>query len=88
ADRMGYRNRAVLLAHGRQEIETRIGREFERIGALVTHELQDYPTLQRKLLDARLRRAPRRRDRRANRSRRRSRRIPGRRGRAKRNRPG
>lgn len=51
ADRMAYRNRAVLLAHGRQEIETRIEREFERIGALVTRELQGYPTLQRKLLD-------------------------------------
>jgi hypothetical protein len=85
---MAYRNRAVLLAHGRQEIETRIEREFERIGALVTRELQGYPTLQRKLVDARLRRAPRRRDRRASRSRRRSRRIPGRRGRTKRDRPG
>jgi hypothetical protein len=41
----------VLLAHGRQEVETRIEREFERIGALVTRELQGYPTLQRKLLD-------------------------------------
>ncbi|HEX6298452.1 MAG TPA: hypothetical protein VFZ74_17935 [Burkholderiales bacterium] len=51
ADRMAYRNRAVLLAHGRQEIETRVEREFERIGALVTRELQGYPTLQRKLLD-------------------------------------
>jgi hypothetical protein len=51
ADRMAHRNRAVLLAHGRQEVETRIEREFERIGALVTRELQGYPTLQRKLLD-------------------------------------
>ena len=51
ADRMAYRNRQVLLAHGRQEVETRIEREFERIGALVTRELQGYPTLQRKLLD-------------------------------------
>ena len=34
ADRMAHRNRAVLLAHGREEIETRIEREFERIGAL------------------------------------------------------
>jgi hypothetical protein len=51
ADRMAYRNRAVLLAHGKQEVGTRIEREFERIGALVTRELQGYPTLQRKLLD-------------------------------------
>lgn len=46
-----YRNRAVLLAHGRLEVGQRIEREFERLGALVTRDLQGYPTLQRKLLD-------------------------------------
>jgi hypothetical protein len=51
ADDMQYRNRAVLLAHGRQEVGSRIEREFERLGALVTRDLQGYPTLQRKLLD-------------------------------------
>jgi hypothetical protein len=45
------RNRAVLLAHGRQEVGQRLEREFERLGALVTRDLQGYPTLQRKLLD-------------------------------------
>ena len=45
------RNRAVLLAHGRQEVGQRIEREFERLGAIVTRDLQGYPTLQRKLLD-------------------------------------
>src|ERR1700704_6607995 len=51
ANDMTQRNRAVLLAHGRQEVGQRIEREFERLGALVTRDLQGYPTLQRKLLD-------------------------------------
>src|SRR5438067_4700173 len=45
------RNKAVLLAHGRQEVGQRVEREFQRLGALVTRDLQGYPTLQRKLLD-------------------------------------
>src|SRR5919201_4176183 len=45
------RNKAVLLAHWRQELGARIEREFERLGAIVTRDLQGYPTLQRKLLD-------------------------------------
>ena len=51
ADEMRQRNRAVLLAHGRQETGSRVEREFERLGALVSRDLQGYPTLQRKLLD-------------------------------------
>jgi hypothetical protein len=51
ADEMKQRNKAVLLAHGRQEAGQRIEREFERLGAMVQRELQGYPTLQRKLLD-------------------------------------
>src|SRR5262245_13280673 len=51
ANDMRARNRAVLLAHGRQETGVRIEREFERLGALVERDLQGYPTLQRKLLD-------------------------------------
>src|SRR5689334_6511285 len=51
ADDIHYRNRAVLLAHGRQEVGGRIEREFERLGAQVARDLQGYPTLQRKLLD-------------------------------------
>src|SRR5438067_5123968 len=45
------RNKAVLLAHGRTEVGQRIERELERLGAIVTRDLQGYPTLQRKLLD-------------------------------------
>jgi hypothetical protein len=45
------RNRQVLLAHGREEAEQQITREFERISALVTRDLEGYPALQRRLLD-------------------------------------
>ena len=45
------RNKAVLLAQGRQEAGHRIEREFERLGTLVNRDLQGYPALQRKLLD-------------------------------------
>jgi hypothetical protein len=51
AAEMKERNKAVLLAHGKQETGQRIEREFERLGALVERDLQGYPTLQRKLLD-------------------------------------
>jgi hypothetical protein len=51
AQDMKERNRAVLLAHGRLEVGSRIEREFERLGAVVRRDLQGYPTLQRKLLD-------------------------------------
>jgi hypothetical protein len=47
---MKERNKAVLLAHGREEVGQHIEREFERIGALVTRDLEGYPALQRKLL--------------------------------------
>src|SRR2546429_5532275 len=51
ANDMTQRNKAVLLAHGSQEVGQRIEREFERLGAMVTRDLQGYPALQRKLLD-------------------------------------
>ena len=51
AKEMRERNRQVLLAHGREETEQNIAREFERIGALVRRDLEGYPALQRRLLD-------------------------------------
>jgi len=51
AEEMKARNKAVLLAQGRREAGQRIEREFERLGILVTRDLQGYPTLQRKLLE-------------------------------------
>jgi len=52
AAQMKERNKAVLLAQGRREVGQRIEREFERVGVLVTRDLQGYPVLQRKLLEA------------------------------------
>src|SRR5260221_3025217 len=46
---MNERNKVVLLAHGREEVGQHIEREFERIGALVTRDLEGYPALKRKL---------------------------------------
>jgi len=51
AQDMRERNKAVLLAHGREEVGQLIEREFERVGVLVTRDLEGYPALQRKLLD-------------------------------------
>ncbi|HEY6241836.1 MAG TPA: hypothetical protein VIW78_13500 [Burkholderiales bacterium] len=48
---MRERNKAVLLAHGKEEVGQLIEREFERVGVLVTRDLEGYPALQRKLLD-------------------------------------
>src|SRR5437899_9571147 len=44
---MKERNKAVLLAHGREEVGQHIEREFERIGTLVTRDLEGYPEIGR-----------------------------------------
>jgi len=51
AKEMRDRNRAVLLAHGRDDAEQQIAREFERVALLVKRDLEGYPALQRRLLD-------------------------------------
>lgn len=51
AEDLNRRNKAVLLAHARQEVEARIEWEFERVSTLVTQDLNGYPALQRKLMD-------------------------------------
>jgi len=51
AEAMKLRNRAVLLGQGRRETGQRVEREFERIGILVTRNLQGYPNLQRRILE-------------------------------------
>ncbi len=48
---MRERNKAVLIAHGREEAEQQIAREFERVALLVKRDLEGYPALQRRLLD-------------------------------------
>lgn len=51
AREMRERNKQVLLAHGREEAEQQIAREFERVALLVKRDLEGYPALQRRLLD-------------------------------------
>jgi hypothetical protein len=51
SDEMNKRNRAVLLAQGRQEVESRLEREFERVSVLVSRDLDGYPALKRKIVD-------------------------------------
>jgi hypothetical protein len=51
AREMRERNKQVLLAHGRDEAEQQIAREFERVALLVKRDLEGYPALQRRLLD-------------------------------------
>src|SRR5262249_2766969 len=51
AKEMRERNRQVLLAHGREEVEQHIAREFERVAAQVRRDLEGFPALQRRLLD-------------------------------------
>ena len=47
--RLLARNREVLLESGRESAERMIEREFERVENSVTHDLAQYPSLQRKL---------------------------------------
>jgi hypothetical protein len=51
ANELRERNRQVLLAHGREETSGHIAREFERVAAMVSRDLEGYPALQRRLLD-------------------------------------
>ncbi len=45
------RNQAVLLAHGQESEAVLIDREFERVGNLIRKDLQEFPALQRKMLE-------------------------------------
>jgi hypothetical protein len=51
-NRLGARNREVLLAAGREAKERIIEREFERIGNTVHKDLGSYPAMQRSLSEA------------------------------------
>jgi hypothetical protein len=51
ADNMGLRNQSVLLAHGQESEAVFIEREFERVGNIVRQDMQDFPALQRKMLE-------------------------------------
>lgn len=45
------RNRMVLLAQGQSEAAEHIEREFERIANIIRKDLQEYPALQRRLME-------------------------------------
>ena len=51
ASALRERNRTVLLAQGKSELAEHIEREFERIATIVRKDLQEYPALQRKLME-------------------------------------
>lgn len=48
-DRVVARNRDVLLAQGREEVEKTIEQEFQRVNTVVERELSHYPALHRKI---------------------------------------
>src|SRR5216684_2155169 len=48
---MKERNKAVLLAHGKEEVGQHIERDFDCAGLLVTRNLEGYPAILRKVRD-------------------------------------
>lgn len=51
ADNLRLRNQAVLLAHGQESEASLIDREFERVGNIIRKDMQEFPVLQRKLVE-------------------------------------
>jgi len=51
ADNLRLRNQAVLLAHSQESTASMIDREFERVGNIIRKDMQEFPALQRKLLE-------------------------------------
>jgi len=51
ADNLRLRNQSVLLAHSRESAASMIDREFERVGNIIRKDMQEFPALQRKLLE-------------------------------------
>ena len=48
-EKLGQRNREVLLANGQENTERLLEREFHRVNAVVSRDLSGYPNLQRQL---------------------------------------
>jgi len=48
-EKLKIRNQEVLLAHGREQVERYIEREFQRVETIINRDLSGYPTLQRDL---------------------------------------
>ena len=51
ADNLKLRNQSVLLAHGQESQVTVIEREFERVGNMVRKDMQEFPALQRRMME-------------------------------------
>jgi hypothetical protein len=51
ADNLKLRNQSVLLAHGQENQVTVIEREFERVGNMVRKDMQEFPVLQRRMME-------------------------------------
>lgn len=51
AETLRARNQSVLLSHGQESASSLIEREFERVGNIIRKDLQEFPVLQRKLLE-------------------------------------
>lgn len=51
ADNLRLRNQAVLLAHSSESAASMIDREFERVGNIIRKDMQEFPVLQRKLME-------------------------------------
>jgi hypothetical protein len=51
ADNLRLRNQSVLLAHGEESQSIVIDREFERVGNIIRKDLQEFPALQRKMME-------------------------------------
>jgi hypothetical protein len=51
AENVRVRNQSVLLAHGQESAAAVIDREFERVGDIIRKDLQEFPAVQRKMME-------------------------------------
>jgi hypothetical protein len=51
SENLRLRNQAVLLAHSQESAASMIDREFERVGNTIRKDMQEFPVLQRKLME-------------------------------------
>jgi hypothetical protein len=51
ADNLRLRNQSVLLAQGQESEAVVIDREFERVGNIIRKDMQEFPALQRKMME-------------------------------------
>jgi hypothetical protein len=51
AENLRIRNQSVLLAHSQESAATMIDREFERVTSIIRKDMQEFPALQRKMME-------------------------------------